>query len=85
MLFMLPGLVRGLSFLDPKVDQSQYIIAWTTTMLLVLALFVIACLDVLLTVADQRRRLNEEMIDAARNLGAALERGRSSNGDDTGA
>ena len=79
MLISLPNFVRGLSFLDAEVHQVAYLVSWSMSLLLVLIVFVTACLDAMWTLRMDRRRLDTEMSKAAGDL---LERERSEPDED---
>jgi len=83
MALSLPHFVRGLSYLDPVVNQLEYVVAWSVGLLAILFVFLTACLDALLTVRMLRRdvqsaagRAIDEILSSRR--GAAGDGDRSS-------
>jgi hypothetical protein len=64
-LLALPGLVRGLSFLTPSIQnqQLQYVLTWTGVMAIVLLILLIACVDLLLVGRFERARAVGELSD----------------------
>jgi hypothetical protein len=53
-LLLLPGLVRGLSYVDADVDGQAFVVTWSVTTLLVLLVLLVACIDALLTLGQER-------------------------------
>ena len=74
MLVSLPNFVRGLSYLDADVQQKEYLLSWSVSLLLVLVVLLTACLDAIWTLRMHRRRMAKEISEAAGNL---IERARS--------
>jgi len=72
MLLSLPNFVRGLSFLDPTVDQAQYVVSWSASMVLILLIFATACADALVTVSLQRRQHEREIAEGGADLIEAI-------------
>ena len=64
MLLSLPNFVRGLSFLDPVVDQTQYLVSWSAAMVLILLIFATACADALVTLGHQRQQYDRELAES---------------------
>ena len=61
MLLSLPNFVRGLSFLDPSVDQAQYVVSWSVSIVLMALIFATACADALVTFSHRRRQYEREI------------------------
>jgi len=57
-LMLLPALVRGLSYLDAGIDGHAYVVAWSVATLLVLLILLVACIDALMTIGQERRALS---------------------------
>lgn len=64
-LLALPGLVRGLSFVNPSQtnQQLQYVLTWTGVMVMVLLILLVACIDLLLVGKLERAKAIGEMAD----------------------
>jgi hypothetical protein len=76
MLLSLPAFIRGLSYLDPAIDadKQQYVIAWSTALLLVLMTFLTACVDVFISMHIHRGQYEQEIAQAGRELREAVRR-----------
>ena len=79
MLLSLPAFIRGLSYLDPAVDadKQQYIIAWSTAMLLVIVTFLTACVDIVVSMHIHRDQYEQEIAQAGQELRQAMDRQRA--------
>ena len=76
-LLTLPGLVRGLSFVDSDVAPRDYVVTWSVAMTMVLLTLVTALLDGLVTFHRLRHVERRELDEAAASLArAALEERR---------
>lgn len=78
MLLSLPAFVRGLSYLDREVPahQSDYLLAWSLGLMLALAVFLTACVDVLVSMRIHRREYENEIERAGAELREAVRRQR---------
>jgi 4-amino-4-deoxy-L-arabinose transferase-like glycosyltransferase len=87
MLLSLPAFVRGLSFLDRSVpaDQADYLLAWSIGLLLVLAVFLTACVDILVSMRLHRREYEKEIERAGAELREAVRRRREEEAEDASA
>jgi hypothetical protein len=87
MLLSLPAFVRGLSFLDRKVpaDQGDYLLAWSIGLLLALAVFLTACVDILVSMRLHRREYEKEIERAGAELHEAVRRRRQEQTEDPSA
>jgi hypothetical protein len=81
-LLVLPGLVRGLSFLTPSVpgQQLQYVLTWTGVMAVVLLILLVACVDLLLVGRFERARAIGELRDLSWQVVSEAEREEMSSG-----
>ncbi len=67
MLIALPNFVAGLSYLDPRLDPTMYVVSWSVSILLMIVIFFTACADWLLTMHLHRQAyLADVMRDRAR-------------------
>ncbi|MDY7107833.1 MAG: hypothetical protein SYC29_04270 [Planctomycetota bacterium] len=78
MLLSLPAFVRGLSYLDLEApaDRQGFVLAWSIALLLVLAVFLIACIDILVSMRLHRREYEKEIERAGKELRDAVRRRR---------
>lgn len=85
MLFAGLGLlIAGLSFIDPLVQQVAYITVWSLTLLLMLLIFVAACIDAVWTLRVDRFEMEiEQVVRRAREAAAGGDAdGGSGGGED---
>jgi hypothetical protein len=84
MLLSLPAFVRGLSYLDLKApaDRHGFVLAWSIGLLLVLAVFLAACIDILVSMRLHRHEYEKEIERAGKELRDAVRRRQRNEADD---
>ncbi|MCP3902579.1 MAG: hypothetical protein GY715_03000 [Planctomycetes bacterium] len=60
-LLLLPALVRGLSYLDAEIDGRAFVVAWSVATILVLLILLVACIDALMTIGQERQALGHDL------------------------
>ena len=72
MFVTMPGLVRGLSFVDPALTPREYVVTWSVALIMVLLTLFTALLDGLVTFRRLRSVERRELDDAAASLARAV-------------
>ena len=74
MLLSLPALVRGLSYLSPRQDPSDFVITWTVATVMVLLVIGTALADAVVSLRLHRREFEGEIEKAGTELHDAVRR-----------
>ena len=73
MLVTLPILVRALSYLDPSIEPTQYVVSWLIILVAMMILVIFAAIDIFLTANAHARQQEANIRRDAPSLFKALQ------------